>query len=334
MSVIATPHTNLNNPVAPNPLREKSTHKGYFLGIDGGGTKTQAIVTDADFTVLGKGDSGAANPIRVGFDEAVKNIENAVAIALKGAGITVEEITAACFGIAGISHPIHYHNMKDKLDRKLGIENLELVTDARIALTGALGGKPGVIVIAGTGSIAFGINEAGEEARAGGWGPTYSDEGSGYDIARHALKAIAASSDGRSQQTLLTEMIYRELGINNVGDLPSVIYTDEAKPARIAELAEVVAEAANQGDQIAQDILERAGIELGKMAIAVIERLGIERQAFRVACVGSVFKSGKFLEDPFRRTVLAFASGAEIGDPLHSPEMGAIQLAEILSKQG
>lgn len=334
MSIVATPHTNLNKPVAPNPLREKSTHKVFFLGIDGGGTKTQAIVTDADFTILGKGDSGAANPIRVGFDEAVKNIENAVDLALKDAKIPIDEIAAACFGIAGISHPTHYHKMKDKLDRKFGIENLDLVTDARIALTGALDGKPGVIVIAGTGSIAFGINEAGEEARAGGWGPTFSDEGSGYDIARHALKAITASSDGRSQETLLTEMIYRELGIKNVGDLPSVIYTDEAKPARIAELAEVVAEAAEQGDLVAREILERAGIELGKMAIAVIERLGIERQGFRVACVGSVFKSGKFLEDPFRHTVLRFAPNAEIGDPLHSPEMGAIKLAEILFKQG
>lgn len=334
MSIVATPHTSLNKPVAPKPLREKSTHKVFFLGIDGGGTKTHAVVADADYIILGKGDSGAANPIRVGFDEAVKNIENAVDIALKEAGLTLEDITAACFGIAGISHPIHYHNMKDKLDRKLGIENLELVTDARIALTGALDGKPGVIVIAGTGSIAFGINGAGEEARAGGWGPTFSDEGSGYDIARQALKAIAASSDGRSQKTLLTEMIYRELGISNVGDLPSVIYTDEAKPARIAELAEVVAEAANQGDQVAQEILQGAGLELGRMAIAVIERLGIEQQSFRVACVGSVFKSGEFLEAPFRRTVLAFAPRAEIGEPLHSPELGAIKLAEILFKQG
>jgi N-acetylglucosamine kinase-like BadF-type ATPase len=209
-----------------------------------------------------------------------------------------------------------------------------VVTDARIALTGALDGHPGLIVIAGTGSIAFGINEAGEEARAGGWGPTFSDEGSGYVIARQALKAIAASSDGRSQETLLTELIYRELGIKQIGDLPSVIYTDDAKPPRIAELAEVVAAAANQGDGVAQEILESAGIELGRMAIAVIERLGIERQAFRVACVGSVFKSGKYLEEPFRRTILAVAPTAEIGDPLHSPEMGAIRLAEILFRQG
>ena len=134
--------------------------------------------------------------------------------------------------------------MKDALDRSLGLEKLELVTDARAALTGALDGKPGVIVIAGTGSIALGLNEAGGDARSGGWGPTFSDEGSGYDIARQALKAVAASFDGRSSETLLTKMICKELGIEKPSDLPSVIYSEDAKPAQIASLAKLVSQAA------------------------------------------------------------------------------------------
>lgn len=328
MSTVATPHTSVPQPVAPKPLRDRSSREVYFLGIDGGGTKTDAIITDASLTIIGQGTSGGANPHRIGFDEAVNHIEDAVEAALKKAGLQIENLTAACFGIAGISHPLHYHKMKKKLESKLGIQNLELVTDARVALTGALDGKPGVIVIAGTGSIAFGINEASEEARSGGWGPTFSDEGSGYDIARQALKAIATSEDGRSEATLLKDMIFDKLSVKNLADLPSVIYTDEAKPARIAQLAAVVAEAAERGDKVAQGILEHAGQELAQMAIAVIEKLGMQQQAFRVACVGSVFKSGKFLSEPFRQAILAYAPKVEIGEPLNPPTIGAIKLAE------
>jgi N-acetylglucosamine kinase-like BadF-type ATPase len=312
---------------------DRAAHEIFFLGIDGGGTKTQAIITDANFQILGEGKSSASNPHRVGFKEAVANIKKATDEALQKAGLQLQDIAAACAGIAGISHPIHYHTMKDALDRTLGLENLQLVTDARAALTGALDGKPGVIVIAGTGSIALGLNEAGEDARSGGWGPTFSDEGSGYDIARQALKAVAASFDGRSSETLLTKMICKELGIEKPSDLPSVIYTDDARPAQIASLAKLVSEAAEQGDEVAQEILEGAGKELGQLAVAVIERLEMQQQTFRVACVGSVFNSGDYVLQSFRRTVSSVAPNAEIGEPIYPPTIGAAKLAEILFKQ-
>jgi N-acetylglucosamine kinase-like BadF-type ATPase len=315
-------------------LREnRDAQSIYFLGIDGGGTKTQAVITNANFEILGEGRSGPSNPHRAGFKEAVANIKAATYAALEEAGLHLQDITAACAGIAGISHPIHYHTMEDALDRTLGIDNLELVTDARAALTGALDGKPGVIVIAGTGSIALGLNEAGHDARSGGWGPTFSDEGSGYDIARHALKAVAASFDGRLPETLLTKMICKELNIEKPSDLPSVIYQDDAKPAQIAGLAKLVSEAAAAGDDIARDILARAGTELGRLAIAVIERLELQNQRFRVACVGSVFNAGNFILEPFGRAVLKVAPHAEIGQPIYPPTIGAVKLADMLLKQ-
>ncbi len=206
---------------------QKARASNYYLGIDGGGTKTHAIITDDSYRVLGEGFSGASNPLRVGLDRAVAHIEAATQEACHQAGIKLHQITSGCVGLAGISHQIHYHTMKDALEHTLRIENLQLTTDAQAALEGALDGQPGIVLIAGTGSIALGKNSSGEQARAGGWGPTFGDEGSGYDIARRALKAVASSFDGRSPKTLLTELVTRTLRISSTADLPGVIYNSD-----------------------------------------------------------------------------------------------------------
>lgn len=302
--------------------------KEYFLGIDGGGTKTHAIITDSMLRVMGRGASGAANPLRVGLEEAVSHVSEAIAEACEQAGVSPHEIASACAAVAGISHPIHYHTLKDALDRALHLDNLELVTDARAALEGALDGRAGISIIAGTGSIAMGINSAGEIARSGGWGPTISDEGSGYDIARHALRAVISSFDGRTPQTALTEMVCKRLGISNPSDLPGVIYNSDSEPVEIASLAEIVTKAAAEGDRVAREILQGAGRELGKLAVSVIEKIGLERDSFLVACVGSVFKSGELVLEPMREVILRVAPKAEIGSPLFPPEVGAAKLAQ------
>jgi N-acetylglucosamine kinase-like BadF-type ATPase len=313
-----------DNDIAPEGAK-------YFLGIDGGGTKTHAVITDESFKVLGEGMSGASNPLRAGLEDAIAHIKSAVLEACQSAGIQTREISAACVAVAGINHPIHYHTMKDSLDRALRIEHLQLVTDARAALVGALDNQPGIVVIAGTGSIAMGVNGSGEEARSGGWGPTLGDEGSGYDIARRALKAVAASFDGRSPQTVLTERFCKKLGIATTADLPGVIYNSDSEPVEIASLARLVSDAAREGDTVACQILEEAGRELGQLAISVIERLGLQRKRFLVACVGSVFQSGELVLGPFRETVLGVAPEARIGSPLFEPAMGAVKLARVLA---
>jgi N-acetylglucosamine kinase-like BadF-type ATPase len=315
--------------VTQTPYRvAAATGEGYFLGIDGGGTKTQAIITDAFCRVIGAGASGASNPLRAGLGEAVSHIERAVREAASGAGIKLEQITSGCAAIAGINHPIHYHTMKDALGDTLGLDNLYLATDAQAALEGALDGRQGVVVIAGTGSIAMGVNALGQQARAGGWGPTLGDEGSGYDIARRALRAIAASFDGRFQETVLSERFCRKLGIASSADLPGVIYNSDSEPVEIASLAKIVAEAAREGDEVACDILREAGRELANLAVSVIERLGLRSDQFRVACVGSVFKSGEVVLSSLRDGVRAVARGAEIGPPLFPPTIGAVKLAQ------
>lgn len=308
--------------------RHRASGGKYFLGIDGGGTKTHAVITDSECRTAGEGYGGAANPLRIGLEEAVMHIEEAVADACAQAGIEIGDIDSACAAIAGINHPIHYHTMKDALDEALAAGGLELVTDARAALEGALDGKPGVVVIAGTGSIAIGVNATGQQARSGGFGPTLSDEGSGYYIAQGALKAVVSSFDGRSPKTTLAERICKKLGVTDPSDLPGVIYNSDSEPVDIAPLAELVDEAAREGDEIARQILTAAGRELGRLAASVIDKLELHSSAFRVACVGSVFRSGEFVLEPLREAVSRIAPHAEIGPPLHPPAIGAVKLAQ------
>ena len=310
------------------PGQRRTSGGRFFLGIDGGGTKTHAAITDAECRILGEGFAGGANPLRIGLEEAVAHIEQAVSDACAQAGIELGDIDFGCAAIAGINHPIHYHTMKDALDEALSVGGLELVTDARAALEGALDGKPGVVVIAGTGSIAIGVNADGQQARAGGFGPTLSDEGSGYYIAQSALKAVVSSFDGRSPRTTLAERICQKLGVADPSDLPGVIYNSDSEPVDIAPLAEIVDEAAREGDEVARRILSAAGGELGRLAVSVIDKLELNSIAFRVACVGSVFRSGELVLEPLRDAVSRVAHLAEIGPPLHPPAIGAVKLAQ------
>src|ERR1041384_3657293 len=323
-----TPDAPLRSPSAPVEIGRRTTpRKKYLLGIDGGGTKTHAVITDSSCQILGEGFSGAANPLRVGLEEAVRHIDQAVADSCAQAGIEIGDIDWACAAMAGINHPIPYHRMKDVLDEALQIAGLELVTDARAALEGALDGKPGVVVIAGTGSIAFGVNEAGEQARAGGFGPTLSDEGSGYYIAQRALQAVISSFDGRSPKTILAERICNRLGVASPSDLPGVIYNSDSEPVEIAPLAELVDEAAREGEEVARQILTSAGSELGRLAISVIQKLKLWSPALSAAFVGSVFRSGDVVLNPLREAVLSIAPQAEIGPPHYPPAIGAAKLA-------
>ena len=333
--ILTTDRSNAPNQSSTGSLlidHHRAAREKYYLGIDGGGTKTHAVITDSECRVLGEGYSGAANPLRIGLEEALSHIEQAVADACAQAGIEIGDIDSGCAAIAGINHPIHYHTMKDALDEALSVGGLELVTDARAALEGALDGKPGVVVIAGTGSIAIGVNADGQQARAGGFGPTLSDEGSGYYIAQRALKAVVSSFDGRSPGTTLAERICRRLGVSDPSDLPGVIYNSDSEPVDIAPLAELVDEAAREGDEVARQILSAAGRELGRLAASVIDKLDLHSSAFRVACVGSVFRSGEVVLEPLREAVSRIAPQAEIGPPLYPPAIGAVKLAQKKSE--
>jgi N-acetylglucosamine kinase len=313
----------------------------FVIGVDGGGTKTAALLTDARLVPLGRGWSGPANFLRVGLETAVASVLAAIQQACGQAGVTLSEITALGIGLGGVDHPTHHRRMREALSAALnappkqrggvvapvrwGPENLLLTTDADIALAGATDCQPGIVIISGTGSIAYGMNSRGQRARSGGWGPTFGDEGSGYDIARRALRAVVSSYDGRLQPTLLSDRICRHFGIESPADLPPLIYGNER--VNIASLTELVIETARDGDTIAQHILRDAADELARAVIAVIRRLRMQQDEFRVCYVGSVFLAGEMILTPLGERVRAVAPRAILAPPLFPPTVGAIKLA-------
>lgn len=299
----------------------------FFLGLDGGASKTAALVTDRDGKPLGRGLAGGSNHLRLGIEEATRNIERSINLALVEAGIAIREIDYAYCGIAGADHPAHHERVVDSLRVFFPRGNFIVDTDARVALTGAIGFESGVVIIAGTGSVAFGRNSQGEEARAGGWGPTLGDEGSGYAIAREGLTATLRAYDGRGAFTEITELLCKEFGMCEPRDLPKFVYATTTHADDIARYGKLVIEAARQNDAVALDILNRAGEELGASVVAVAHQLTMEHEPFPVAYVGGAFHADELLLAPMEKVIHAHAPLATLAPPLHTPVEGAALMA-------
>src|SRR5215472_2355323 len=200
--------------LSPRPARTRRV----FLGVDGGGTKTLAVVMDEENGVLGEGAAGPSNPLRVGVASAAAAIREAIDRACAAAHVRRGDIIAGRIGLAGARRAELRTRMVDAI-RNLDIGDIEVVGDADIALFGATDGEPGVVLIAGTGSICCGVDERGERACAGGWGPLAGDEGSGAWIARRALRAIAHAADGRGPATSLSLVACTYFHVSSPDDL-------------------------------------------------------------------------------------------------------------------
>ena len=299
----------------------------FYLGIDGGGSKTAALVTDESGTPRGRGLAGGSNHLRVGLETATRNIERAVNIALVESGIAIREIEYAYCGIAGSDHPEHHERVVDSLKTFFPRGNFIVDTDARIALTGAVGFGSGIVIIAGTGSVAFGRNDRGDEFRAGGWGPILGDEGSGYAIGRDGLIAVLRAHDGRGSKTAITDLLCREHGMCDPADLPRHIYAATTHADDIARYGKMVMECAAAGDPLAQEIIHRAAFALAECVAAVARRLNITGESFPVAYVGGAFFAGDQLVTPMRNAINSVAPRAQLITPLHTPVEGAAMMA-------
>jgi N-acetylglucosamine kinase-like BadF-type ATPase len=303
--------------------------KKFFIGVDGGGTKTHAVLVNKSGQVLASSHTGSANPVIVGFEPAAEAILQAINQVTANATIPLSQIASAYFGIAGIEQATFYNGIRDTLQPLLPKLCFQLGTDARIALVGAIGFNPGVVVISGTGSIAFGRNRRGEEARAGGWGRIIGDEGSGYHIARAGLAAVARAYDGRGPQTLITDLLIKTTGIATPADLHRLIYYPFVNNLHIANYSKLVVEAAYQTDSVACKILAHAGEELGLAVTAVIKRLGMQTEVFPVAYVGGTFQAGHLLINRMESVIKEMAPAMKLQLPLESPAVGAAKLAML-----
>lgn len=310
-------------------LKKKPSQRSHnlYLGIDGGGTKTYAVLIDEGKNKVGEGFAGASNPLRVGIETAVANIIKATTAACDQADRSRGDIVSAYLGLAGVRRRDLRERVREGITRQMRLKNIEVVTDAEIALYGATLGKTGLVVIAGTGSVCIGQDEKGDRQIAGGWGPLAGDEGGGAGIARRALQSIAKASDGRGMPTILTEAAIDYFRAASPEDLVVAIYAPQVDNAKIAGFAKLVVEAAQEGDSVAKGVIAEAGRELGIAANAVIENLKLQKQEFRIGYVGGVFKAGELITKPFMDTVRQTAPKAILTAPHLSPGIAAANLA-------
>jgi N-acetylglucosamine kinase-like BadF-type ATPase len=210
----------------------------------------------------------------------------------------------------------------------LDIGEIEVVTDASIALYGATGGAPGLVVIAGTGSICCGINARGKRFCAGGWGPIAGDEGGGAWLARRALRAVAYAFDGRGPQTALTDLACAYFHVTSPDDLTTAIYSPTITNERLAGFGRDVVNAAKDDDRVALQIVADGGTELGYAALAVIRHLQMERERFQIAYVGGVFRAASDLMlHTLREEVRKVAPRAFFEPPHFAPAVAAARMA-------
>ena len=309
-----------------SPARRLHTQNSV-VGVDGGGTKTEAVVMDAHQRVIGEGLAGPSNPLRVGIAGAAASIREAIDNACASAKLRRGDLVAAQIGLAGARRQELRERMRETLT-PLDIGEIEVVTDASIALYGATGGAPGLVVIAGTGSICCGINARRKRFCAGGWGPIAGDEGGGAWLARRALRAVAHAFDGRGPQTALTDLACAYFHVTSPDDLTTAIYAPTITNERLAGFGRDVVNAAKEEDSVALQIVADGGTELGYAACAVIRHLQMERDRFQIAYVGGVFKAaGDLMLDTLREEVRKVAPRAFFDPPHFAPAVAAARMA-------
>ncbi len=285
----------------------------WFLGLDGGQSSTSALIGDAAGKVVGVGHAGPCNHVSSAESQARFRgaIGGAVGAALQVAGLTEVHFAAACLGLSG--GPAD----KEALVRELvAAEKYSVTTDAVIALLGATGGEPGVIAIAGTGSIAYGRNAEGRTARAGGWGYVYGDEGGAFDVVRQAVRSALRHEEGWGHATALRQALLEATGAPNMNDLLHRFYTPEYSRSRVASYATLVDEAARKGDAAARDILHSAAQALATFVAAVRRQLFHRAGPARISYIGGVFRS-EILRERF-----AMLAQLEGDAPVHPPALG------------
>jgi N-acetylglucosamine kinase-like BadF-type ATPase len=310
-----------------------------YLGIDGGGSRTVALLASAkagsqtpgsvSFSILGRGEAGPCNLQAVGSDRALAALDEAVAGAFAAARISPAPAATACLGLAGAGRAEDQQVIQEWAHQVHLAQTVEVTTDAAILLAAGTPDGWGLAVVAGTGSIAYGRSADGRTARAGGWGYLLGDEGSAYALVLASLQAVAHAADGRGLATGLTQRFFAQLGLSQPQELVHAIYRSGRDRAALASWAPLVFEAAEAGDLVAVEIVEAGARELAHMAAAVAQALGFNRHAVPLALSGGVLLASI----NYRQRLLSVLESLGIrADPVmvvREPAEGALRLARL-----
>jgi N-acetylglucosamine kinase-like BadF-type ATPase len=300
----------------------------YLIGIDGGGTKTDCAIADLSGKIINQISGKPSNFLIIGVEEAVENIfalieENL--FALEGDFADVKQIV---IGVAGAGREedakLLEKGFKDYADEEgIHFKGVKVLSDAHIALEGAFPDSAGCILIAGTGSILFGKDEKGVIHRVGGFGRLIGDEGSGYSIGRKALNAVSKASDGRGEGTTISELLNAKMNSGFSSSIISKVYKEKLD---VASVAKIVIEAAEEGDPIAEDILDEEADELVLHIASLIKK--IHSNHFSVAFSGSLIDNKNFYSDLLKQKIKYSLPNIEVVKPAFPPVSGAILFAK------
>ncbi len=306
----------------------------FVIGIDAGGTKTVCQLADETGAVIQETRGPGANLQAVGELEVEKVLHDVMERAIRGSGGAGSGAdrrarlpAAICLGIAGVDREEDALVVGDIMRRIGQNARVLIVNDALVALEAGVPGQPGVVVIAGTGSIAYGRNARGEAARAGGWGYVLGDEGSGYWIGRTALRAVLREADRRGEPTSLTGRLLMHFDVTKPQDLIHAVYYGGLQSTAIAALAPHVQEAYEEGDTVAAGILDGAARELTSSALSVARRLELLEEPCTFLLAGGVFKGVPWLVTELTERLKAPAAQASVIRLEVEPASGAVRLA-------
>ncbi len=299
----------------------------YFLGVDGGGTRTTAWLADERGRVLARAVAGPSNPLKVGFASAKRELLRAARQALRQARGGESPLEAVVVGLAGVDRSPVHARVFSWLRKGIPARRHLLTSDAAIALQAAVGNSPGIVVISGTGSIAYARDERGRVLRAGGWGVPLDDAGSGYDLGRKALVAALHDYDGRGPRTQLLGKVTKALAFSNI----TQVVLQPLTPQEIAALFPLVLEAARRHDFVARRLCDEAGQDLAALALALVQRLGWRRRMIPVVCAGGVFRASARIRRSFARRLRRDTPNAKVLLLRHPPVEGALAMARELA---
>lgn len=302
---------------------------GIFLGIDGGGTKTSCVIGD-ETSVLGSGTAAGSNVIRLGEAKAREALAAAIGQACAAANIKPTQIQRTCVGLAGAGRP-EISNLVRRLLAELVSGESEVVGDMVIALQAAFGSGAGVMVIAGTGSMAYGRDSSGNTLRAGGWGFSVFDEGSGHWIGRSAIAAIMRDYDENAEEeSVLLDNVKKSWALSTHEQL--VLAANASPSPDFSALLPAVLSAADSGDALARSILTQAGTELARLAKIVIRRLFSDGEKVLVAMSGGVFSNCALVRQVFYNSLRSEYPNCSVNPTIIEAVRGALDLARKAAK--
>ncbi|MBM4160259.1 MAG: hypothetical protein FJ217_04075 [Ignavibacteria bacterium] len=306
--------------------------KQFVIGIDGGATKTAASLADINGNVLAEDTAGPSNFQIIGTQRASEVIISLIERCCDEVGCTPNEIQMTVAGLTGAGREGDKERMKfavleEARRRKSGISKVAIESDGRIALEGAFRGKPGIILIAGTGSFALAKDHKGVVHRVGGWGRILGDEGSGYIIGRDGLNAVTKHLDGRTKATLITKLVAERFGFVDQEAIITAVYRENFD---IAQVAPLVIEAADKKDSEAARILNKATFELSehvRVLVGKIEKSSHMRAKIPLSFIGSTITTESVYKRILEHKITYSLPQVTIVAPQAPPAYGAVLLA-------